>query len=270
MIDTDVTAEAATALTSQRWRIPEAVGNVPARPGLYAIYGDAAALTQLGVDREARLPLYVGKSESSLVGRELEGHFAANRSKPARTGCSTVRRSFAALLRDPLDLHAVPRNAEQPERFSHYALADGGDERLTAWMHEHLEIAVWVRPSDAPPLLTVEQALIARWTPPINLKDNPRPWPHLDAARRLMAREAEEWARERGDEPATADGTGTAPPPPQPASGSGPTPSELAAELDVDPKRIRRILREAYGTTDGARWGELTDEQVDVVRRRLG
>lgn len=144
----DLAADAVSALTGTRWSITDAPAHMPARPGLYAIYGDEQAHQELGLleDAGARgapdLPLYVGKAEASFVERDLKEHFAAVQGSTARTGGSTVRRSFAALLRNRLDLHAVPRNLKNPRYFSMYSLAGDGDAQLTAWMHAHLSLAV--------------------------------------------------------------------------------------------------------------------------------
>lgn len=116
----DLAADAIAALTGTRWSITDAPAHVPARPGLYAIFGDERAHRGLGLleDAGARsapdLPLYVGKAEASFVERDLKDYFAAALGSTARTGGSTVRRSFAALLGNQLELHAVPRNLASP------------------------------------------------------------------------------------------------------------------------------------------------------------
>jgi hypothetical protein len=190
----ELTAAAVDALTGDRWAIPEAVRQVPARPGLYAIYGGAQAWRDLQLDPAPETPLYVGKAERSLAARDLSGHFATDPEVKPRTGSSTVRRSFAALLRDALGLHAVPRNPSKPERFSNYALAEGGDGRLTAWMHARLTLAVWPSPARMPvPLGAVEAAVIVHFTPPINISNNPGRLPLLRRARAAMALEAASW-----------------------------------------------------------------------------
>ena len=184
-------------LTGERWAIVDATKHVPARPGLYAIYGDETAWRDLGLEPRTELPLYVGKAEDSLVSRELNGHFAASPDIAPRTGSSTVRRSFAALLRDVLDLRAVPRNLSQPERFANYVLAEGGDARLTGWMHERLSLVVWPAPAAREWLLNdVETAVIQRSTPPINISKNPRKLARLSRARATMAAEASQWRAE--------------------------------------------------------------------------
>ncbi len=112
------TDDALATLSGPRWKIAEAPAHVPDRPGLYAIYGDDEAWSQLAIERRPDDLLYVGKAEDSLVSRELRGHFAIDLTRRAQTGSSTVRRSFAALLRDSLGLHGVPRNTAKPGHFS--------------------------------------------------------------------------------------------------------------------------------------------------------
>lgn len=186
------TDDALAALSGRRWSILDAPEHVPDRPGLYAIFGDDTAWEQLGLSPQGDQLLYVGKAEDSLVSRELRGHFAINPARRAQTGSSTVRRSFAALLHDVLGLRGMPRNPAKPGHFSNYGLSTAQDTLLTSWMHAHLALAVW--PADGTvPLRNVESAVIARWTPPLNLAGNPRPAPGLSAARAVMAAEARAW-----------------------------------------------------------------------------
>lgn len=196
----DLAANAVAVLTGTCWSITEAAAHVPARAGLYAIYGDEHAHRELGLldDPGARaapdLPLYVGKAEVSFVSRDLKDHFAAVPGSEARTGGSTIRRSFAALLRDSLNLRGVPRNLAKPTDFPMYSLAGDGDARLTAWMHERLTLAVWEAPDTMPvPLVDVETELIRHFTPVINIKSNPRKLKRLGVERKTMAAEARGW-----------------------------------------------------------------------------
>lgn len=187
----DLTAAGIAALTGERWAIIHAAEHVAARPGLYAIYGDAQAWQDLQLEPRVDQPLYVGKAEASLGSRDLNGHFATNSKSKPRTGGSTVRRSFAALLRDALDLHAVPRNLARPERFANYGLAEDGDTRLNEWMHARLSLAVWPAPAAMTvPLRDVETAVIVHFAPPINLDKNPGKLARLSGARAEMAAEA--------------------------------------------------------------------------------
>jgi hypothetical protein len=170
-------------------------------PGLYAIHGDPFVWRYLKLDpRQPGIPLYVGKSEGSLVTRELKTHFAVDRRESSKTGGSTVRRSFAALLHHRLSLRGVPRNKNKPGYFDKYALEPDGDVRLTDWMHENLRIAVWPKPIGLSlRLKDIEFRILRTWQPPINLADVPVPLKYLTEARARMALEARTWASTRGE-----------------------------------------------------------------------
>lgn len=127
--------------------------------------------------------------------RELRGHFAVDPARHARTGGSTVRRSFAALLREPLGLRGVPRNFANPGHFSNYGLSEEHDTILTSWMHQHLALAVWASDGSPGHLKSVESDVIVQWAPPLNIAGNPRPTPGLTTARATMATEARTWPR---------------------------------------------------------------------------
>lgn len=187
----DHVTAAAQALSGPRWPVTETPAHIPPTAGLYAIYGDHDAWSDLGYDYRSDTPLYIGKSERNLIDRDLTTHFAVDTSRPARTGSSTVRRSFAALLRDRLNLRPVPRNPAKPGHFDKFALTPEGDNRLTAWMHAHLSIAVWPAPTDLDTTLTtLEKAMLMTFDPLLNLSNAPNPSPRLKAARKAAAAEA--------------------------------------------------------------------------------
>jgi hypothetical protein len=173
-------------------------GRVPDRPGLYALYGSGETWRALGLGtRPDGRPLYVGKAEASLVSRDLKTHFATG-----RTGQSSPRRSLAALLSAAgvLDLVAMPRRPHDPEprKWTHYALEDPGDGRLTDWMCSKLRIAVWASPPSAV-LKALEGDVMRRRQPPLNLVGVSTPWTaQIKAARGAMAEQARAWARKRG------------------------------------------------------------------------
>ncbi|WP_295015846.1 GIY-YIG nuclease family protein [uncultured Micrococcus sp.] len=156
----------------------------PKGRGLYAIY----AVTPSSVDA-AKLDapvgpgglLYVGKAEKSLAMRDVRQHFGIG-----KTGWSTVRRSFAALLRDQLGLVPVPRSTASATSTAPatFALAGESDLRLTTWMTEHLALRVWTPPSNVV-LAAVEREVIADLSPPLNLT-HAGPRPLLKAARKTM------------------------------------------------------------------------------------
>jgi hypothetical protein len=78
----------------------------PVGPGLYAIPAGNAVWVELGLDPPSDgRPLYVGKAEDDVFGRLRNYHF-----KSGKTGWSTVRRSLAGLLREPLGFRGMPRS----------------------------------------------------------------------------------------------------------------------------------------------------------------
>lgn len=194
---------AAAALTSARSLTVElGMPSAPPEPGLYAIHGESEVWQELGLDNPPdERPLYIGKSESSLAGRDLGTHFGytdATRTTSV-TGSSTVRRSLAALLHDSQGFRGVPRNMNKPDHFSNYGLTRDQDILLSEWMRARLGLACWPLPDKCEHTLeAIELALFRRLLPPLNLRDVLTPWaPQIDAARRLMAAEARLWRAEQ-------------------------------------------------------------------------
>lgn len=189
--DLEVIVDAALEALKRALPLAEAERLVPGRPGLYAIYAPAATWDELelGAPPDSR-PLYVGKAEDSLISRDLKTHFG-----DGRTGQSTVRRSFAALLHDALGLRGIPRNTANPAYFANYGLSAAHDAALTRWMKERLELATWGKPVDCPfALETIERVLLGKLMPPLNVKDVVTPWTgKVKAARAVMAAEARAW-----------------------------------------------------------------------------
>jgi hypothetical protein len=185
----DTVVEAALqALSGERHPRAKAVDLVPRRAGLYAFHGDQQAWS--GLDLEPSFhdqPLYVGKAERSLNGRDVRTHFATG-----KTGSSTVRRSLAALLVRELGLVAVPRNLSKPDGSANFALDAASDARLSSWMDQHLRLATWVKPEETV-LGDVETALVLRLRPPLNLDKVGEPRDRLRQARRRLADAARAW-----------------------------------------------------------------------------
>lgn len=185
----DLPLVATAALASSGLSIAEAETNVPSEPGLYAISGSPAtwALLGLGEPPDGR-PLYVGKAERRLVGRDVRTHFATG-----KTGWSTARRTLAGLLGTHLELHAQPRTPATPGYFDRFGIEPAGDGRLTAWIVEHLRLAVWASPPGAD-LGAVETAVLAALVPPLNLSKVRSPWrTQVTLGRRALAAEARVW-----------------------------------------------------------------------------
>lgn len=141
----------------------DAVELIPRELGLYALYGDEGAWAELGLSPAfADQPLYVGKAERSLNGRDVGTHFAAG-----RTGSSTVRRSLVALLVDELALVAVPRNLAKPDARASFALDTASEGHLSGWMEQRLSLSTWpngrARPS------ATRTAVVRQLQPLLNL-----------------------------------------------------------------------------------------------------
>src|SRR4051812_22508241 len=176
------------SLAGSRHVHADAVQLVPKDPGLYAFYGDDPAWAQLRLSPAFDgQPLYVGKAERSLNGRDVGTHFAAG-----KTGSSTVRRSLAALLADELALVAVPRNLVKPDGSANFGLNAPSEERLSAWMEERLLLSTWTRPEGII-LDEIETAVVHRLRPPLNMYKVGEPRRRLREARRRMADMARAW-----------------------------------------------------------------------------
>lgn len=135
--------------------------SAPAKPGVYAIYWAGDDLENSPFQNGAIV--YIGSS-SNLNAREFDHHFDSG-----NTGFSTLRRSFGALLKEPLQLKAIPRSAGSKPTV--YSFENDGDDRLTNWMRENLQIGVY----QTEDYDSVEKALIEAHGSVLNLTgwDNP-------------------------------------------------------------------------------------------------
>ena len=166
-------------------------------PGIYAIYATRAAWKDLRIERPDERPLYVGKKENSASGRLLREHFAVTwKAIGSPTGHSTFRRSLAGGLRENLALGpGAPRTKSNPGYFSNFGLADQeADDRLSAWMAEHLSCCIWVAPLQlgVEVLRAIESEAIRMMKPPLNGSFPP----HITEGRRRLATEARSWSPE--------------------------------------------------------------------------
>lgn len=194
-------ARDATAALARAHAQPVAKGmqSAPSQPGLYAVHAPIAAWQKLGLGKPPdERPLYIGKSESSLAGRDVTTHFGftGDSRSTSVTGYSTLRRALAALLHDSGGYRGRPRNPAKPGTFSNYGLSSEQDGDLSEWMREHLQLACWPKPESTSieQLKRVERAVAERLLPPLNLKGVVTPWkPQLDAARGMLASEAARW-----------------------------------------------------------------------------
>lgn len=160
-------------------------GPVPDAPGLYAVYAKDVSRVRRELGPEVPVGedglLYVGKAERSLAARDVRQHFGTG-----RTGRSTVRRTFAALLEHSALLWPVPRAGGRPSSKSPatFDLSERSEEALTQWMVDHLALRVWV-PEVPVALGDIEKRVITAWRPPLNLT-HAGPRPHIKAARAWM------------------------------------------------------------------------------------
>lgn len=188
-MDVALVDAAIEALSFRGWSPTEAKMHVTNVAGLYAVRGTADVWEELdlGPPPDDR-PLYVGKAERSLGGRDLNTHFATG-----RTGSSTLRRSLSACLREQLSLRACPRNTEKPDGSANFALELDGDERLTTWMHDSLRLSVWESP-DGCALGVVETAVLVRLEPPLNIDKIVSRWrSKLKERRAALVTESRTW-----------------------------------------------------------------------------
>ena len=138
----------------------------PARPGLYAIFPrEAGGVGWIGMEPDR--PLFVGKSKD-LQQREFDTHFAVGHS-----GFSTLRRSLGAILRQELDLQCWPRSPGPSEtNVTNFKFDPAGEQRLTLWMAENLELGIC--PLDQP-IQELEKVVIVEMEPVLNLIGWPNP-----------------------------------------------------------------------------------------------
>lgn len=140
----------------------------PPAPGVYAYFLTRGSSLP-AVSNPGGAVLYIGVS-GNLADREFDTHFAEG-----KTGFSTLRRSIGAILKEQLELTARPRGiGASKTNFTNYRFDDSGERRLSAWLREHLRVAVEAVPDPA----DLERQLIEFACPPLNLKG----WPNPQAA----------------------------------------------------------------------------------------
>ena len=131
----------------------------PDKPGVYAF-----CLVDPNVLRDIRGDfkfLYIGMTKSSLRKRNHKEH--------KNSGFSTFRRSLGALLKEELDLSAIPRGKGRSEKdVTNFHFAGDGEERLTTWMKNNLKYGFFeVVKAD---VRKQEHKLITDYHPPLNLQ----------------------------------------------------------------------------------------------------
>jgi hypothetical protein len=127
-------------------------------PGLYAVFLDPA-VTLPGVTPAEDGLLYVGGTDS-LEEQLLDTHF-----KTGKSGLSTLRRMLGAVLKQELELVAIPRgNSVKDKDPALFKFKQEG--ALSQWMARSLRVAAAVG-SD---LQDEETRFVADYHPPLNLE----------------------------------------------------------------------------------------------------
>ena len=142
-------------------------------PGIYGI-GFGGLRFPLASIREYILHrpiLYIGKTEYSQLKRDKKTHFTSG-----KTGSSSVRRTFGAILRDELSLVPIPRSTKEKsdKKYRNYKFMENSEERLTTWMLQNLSLSFWKYSMDDESLDDIETQLIKKYVPVLNHRYNPR------------------------------------------------------------------------------------------------
>ena len=108
----------------------------PKKPGIYGFYlANNSNLLDFGQSGQL---IYIGIAKYSLHDRDFKQHFNSQ-----KTGSSTLRRSIGAILKDRLNLTALPRGGQNDsKRLYNYRFKN--EQNLTDWMISNLQIGYWV------------------------------------------------------------------------------------------------------------------------------
>lgn len=141
------------------------------QPGIYALFfmGKNFPLEQNQPTKEQ--VIYIGKTESSQLLRDRNTHFATN-----KTGSSTLRRSFGAMLMNSLNLKPIPRSESDiiKKSTSHFKFDQSSEEKLTHWMQENLGLSFYPFPYSKKDIDDLETKLINELKPILNIdRKNP-------------------------------------------------------------------------------------------------
>ena len=157
--------EAIDALLGRPIKVDTARAVLPATGGIYAWWTERGAIPGVPENphpKDENLSLfYVGRaprdsaSSATLQSRIVKNHLSGN------TGASTFRFTLAALLMETLGFS--PRRTA-----TKYVLPASQNQALSDWLRAHLRLT-WVEHEEP---WTVEDQIIARLRPPLNLAGN--------------------------------------------------------------------------------------------------
>ena len=147
------------------------IKNFSQKPGLYAIYfyGEQFPIKEAAEYIKIRPIIYLGKTETSSLNRNLKQHFQSG-----QTGRSTLRRSLGALLRVQLNLQPIPRGHfdDSEMKFRNYKFDADSENRLTDWMKKNLGLSFYPVQNDLSQIRYLEKKIISKIVPVLNLSDN--------------------------------------------------------------------------------------------------
>jgi hypothetical protein len=136
--------------------------NRPISTGIYALFANK---------RNILRAIHLGRTGLLYIGMTADPAGERNHFAHAHSGFSSPRRTLGALLKDVLNLRAIPRS-RGPSRtnWSNYRFSDAGEAALTRWMRQNLSMSHVRMAASKAAIKTVEKRLIARLKPPLNLK----------------------------------------------------------------------------------------------------
>lgn len=139
-------------------------------PGVYAVFFHTKNFPLSDYEPKRGEVIYIGKTESSQISRDINTHFASG-----RTGSSTLRRTFGSLLRKQLHLKPIPRNDKDfaARRFTKFKFDLRSEDKLTDWMQNNLGLSFYAYPASTIEIDRLETELIQELQPVLNIAKNP-------------------------------------------------------------------------------------------------
>jgi hypothetical protein len=141
------------------------------KPGIYALFFIGRQFPLEGCKPIEEQIIYIGKTESSQASRDRDTHFA-----DGKTGSSTLRRSFGAMLRKEFGLKPLPRGEADIEknRTSHFKFDAASERKLSAWMQDNLALSFYDYHRPPAEIDRLETELITGLVPVLNIdRKNP-------------------------------------------------------------------------------------------------
>lgn len=135
-------------------------------PGIYALFFHGRDFPLDNYQPKVNEILYIGKTESSQKKRDADTHF-----KTGKTGSSTLRKTFGALLMQQYNLIPIPRSQSDIDRrrTAHFRFDTASENHLTQWMIENLGLSFYPYPKPVTEIDTLETELISALIPVLNI-----------------------------------------------------------------------------------------------------